>query len=63
MKIEDGQLNVYDKTNEELTIFLQIDTLTFMDISSGDILEFKREADQSIKSVMYNRQMEFVRVD
>lgn len=63
MKIQDGQLTAYDKTNDELTVFLQTDTLTFMDIGSGDILEFKQEGDESITSFMYNRQLEFVRVD
>lgn len=63
MKNVDGQLTVFDKTDQEVTTFVQIEALTFMDIASGSVLEFKREADQSIKSVTYNRQLEFVRVD
>lgn len=63
MKNVDGQLTVFDKIDQETTTFLQIEELTFMDIASGSVLEFKREADQSIKSVMYNRQLEFVRVE
>lgn len=63
MKIEDGQLTGVDNTDGEVIHFSQIDNLKFMNVPSGNSIEFHRDANNNINTMTYNGQLEFIKIE